>query len=290
MIQLNVAGAGPVPRFRDAYQTLLDEMHDLAEDDLTTANVDIPKAVTTVLAALPKIRALRPQVMEMTQRYDLERFDKLEAYTLAVAYANSLFLAASQPPESIDALADEAASLRALLVAETTTLAQRRIIDGQRLKDLRGAHGRHNLAVDLFTLASVVRKVWPAIVGKTSLHIAEIDLAETLADKLLTAVGLVEHGPVIVAMAAENRRRAFTLFIKAYDSARRVVHFLRWNEGDADDIAPSLHAKSARRRIGDRIASVVALAGAKPARRGEVPLHATKAPDNDQSTRGTMEL
>lgn len=266
MIQMNIAGGGPVPRFRDAYQTLLDEMLELAHDELLTINVDIPAAVTTVLAALPGIRALRPQVIAMTQRYDLERFDKLEAYTLAVAYANSLFLAASQPPDSIDALADEAASLRDVLVAEATTLAQRRIIDGHRLQDLRGANGRHNLAVDLFTLASMVRKVWPAIAGKTSLHVAELDLAETLADKLLTAVGLCEHGPVIVATAADNRRRAYTLFIKSYDNARRVVHFLRWNDRDADDVAPPLHGKILRRKIGESLAPVVALPIAKQSR------------------------
>jgi hypothetical protein len=266
MIQLNVAGASPVPRFRDAYQTLLDEMLELAEDELVAVNVDIPAVVTTVLAALPAIRALRPQVIAMTQRYDLERFDKLEAYTLAVAYANSIFLAASQPPDSIDLLADEAASLRDLLVAEANTLAQRRIIDGHRLKELRGADGRHNLAVDLFMLAAMLRKAWPAIAGKTSLHIAEIDLAEALADKLLTAVGLCEHGPVIVATAAENRRRAYTLFARAYDNARRVVHFLRWTDRDADDIAPPLQGKITRRKIGDSLAPVVTLPITKPTR------------------------
>jgi hypothetical protein len=33
----------------------------------------------------------------------------------------------------------------------------------------------------------------------------------------------------------------FTQFIQAYDDARRAIAYLRWHEGDADDIAPSLH-------------------------------------------------
>ena len=35
--------------------------------------------------------------------------------------------------------------------------------------------------------------------------------------------------------------RAFTLFSRAYDATRGAVTYLRWNEGDADDIAPSLY-------------------------------------------------
>ena len=42
------------------------------------------------------------------------------------------------------------------------------------------------------------------------------------------------------------RARAYTLF---YDDARRAVIFLRWHEGDADSIAPSLHpGKSASKK------------------------------------------
>ncbi len=38
------------------------------------------------------------------------------------------------------------------------------------------------------------------------------------------------------------RARAFTLFSRAYDQVRRAVNVLRWDEGDADSIAPSLYA------------------------------------------------
>jgi len=50
--------------------------------------------------------------------------------------------------------------------------------------------------------------------------------------------------------AADVRRRADTLFVRAYDEVRRIVAYLRWHEGDADSIAPSLYAKrkASRRR------------------------------------------
>ncbi|MBI5479925.1 MAG: hypothetical protein HY906_13755 [Deltaproteobacteria bacterium] len=38
----------------------------------------------------------------------------------------------------------------------------------------------------------------------------------------------------------DRRDRAFTLLVNAYDTFQRAVTYLRWNEGDAGTIAPSL--------------------------------------------------
>lgn len=265
MSQSNVVTeTAPVPRFRDAYQTLLAEMRALPDDELMIVNLDIPTAVTTVLGALPQIRAMRPQIVAAMQTFDIAQFDKLEAYTMAAGYANSVYLAASQPSESIEKLAEEGGTVRDLLVAEAATLAQRHLIDGQRLKDLKGANGYRNLATDLFTLAAMVRDVWPTLGGKTTLQLAELDQAETLGDRLLTAVGQREQGPAVVATSAENRQRAFTLFINAYDNVRRAVTFLRWHEEDFEEIAPSLYGRPTRRKSADAKPPVVAPT-AKPA-------------------------
>jgi hypothetical protein len=111
MSQSNVtAVSAPVPRFREDYQKLLEEMRAIPSDELTIVNLDIPTAVTTVLGALPQIGALRAKITATMPEFDIAQFDKLEAYTMAVGYANSLYLAASQPSESIEKLADEGAA------------------------------------------------------------------------------------------------------------------------------------------------------------------------------------
>ncbi|MFS8069892.1 MAG: hypothetical protein ACMG6S_26300, partial [Byssovorax sp.] len=46
---------------------------------------------------------------------------------------------------------------------------------------------------------------------------------------------------VTPAEAADRKLRAFTLFTNAYDQVRRGVMYLRWDEGDADSLAPSLY-------------------------------------------------
>jgi len=46
-----------------------------------------------------------------------------------------------------------------------------------------------------------------------------------------------------VRAAADARNRVFTLLTRRYDQVRRAVVFLRWDEGDADRIVPSLYKK-----------------------------------------------
>ena len=80
-----------VPRFRDAYQSLLGEIRAVPASELVPINLDIPTAVTTALGALPEIRALRSRVVAEMPQLDVARFDKLEAYTLAVGHAHALY-------------------------------------------------------------------------------------------------------------------------------------------------------------------------------------------------------
>lgn len=242
-----------IPRFREAYQNLIDEIHAVPTEKLVVINIDIPTTVTTALGVLPEIRALRSRIATEMPQFDLARFDKLEAYTLALGHAHALYMAASEPSEALDELVESAAKLREVLVADATALAQRNLIDGERLRELKGAKGYRNLAFDLFALAAMMRAVWTNISGKTALHLDELDEAETLADRILTAVGEREQGPAIAAVSAENRQKAFTLFVTAYDQVRRAAHYLRWDQEDTDKIVPSLYAARTanRRKNGD---------------------------------------
>jgi hypothetical protein len=133
-------------------------------------------------------------------------------------------------------------------------------------------------------LAALIRDVWPKIAGKTMLQASELDQAETLADRIVTAVGHREQGPAVVATAAEDRQRAFTLFLNTYNQVRRAVHFLRWDQGDADAIVPSLYAvgRSARRKGEETEEPAPSANSTKPAVQPVV-----RKPDGRSATIGT---
>lgn len=238
---------GPL-RYRDAYQALQSEIAAVTPSDLVAINLDIPAAAVTVLGCGPKLRSHRDAIAAKLPAQDLASFDKLETYALAAAHAHTLYLTASSPPEAIPELVDELTKARDLLVTDVTALAKRKLLDGSRLDELQGTSGYKNIAFDVMLLATLMREHWASIEGKTAVQLAELDRAEQIADRLAMAIGLREQEPGAANAAGETRQRAFSLFMKAYDQARRAITYLRWDEGDADTIAPSLYAGRDRSR------------------------------------------
>jgi hypothetical protein len=244
----SMPGNADVSRFEEAYNQLRDEIQAVAPSDYVMINIDVPTAITTVLGALPAIRALRPRVAAELTQFDIARFDKVEAYALALGHAHAGYMAASQPAESLDMLSEEGTRLRELLVSDARALAERRLVDGDRLRQLKGVRAYRNLAFDLLTLARLFRDVWGSVQGKCAVQLKEIQRAEALADQILQAVGHREQAPTTVVEAAEIRQKAFTLFMGAYEHVQRAVRFLRSEAEDWDDIAPSIFNRATSRR------------------------------------------
>jgi len=94
---------------------------------------------------------------------------------------------------------------------------------------------------------SVLRNNLSVIEGKCAVSAQELDHAERLSFRILRIVGLREQAEAASAATANQRDRAFTLFVRCYDQIQRVVYFLRWNEDDADTIAPSLYPSRPRK-------------------------------------------
>jgi hypothetical protein len=203
-------GKDEVSRFQEAYDKLRAEVQGVQPSDYSIINVDIPNAITTVLGALPGIRALRPRIVAELSQFDIARFDKLETYALALGHAHAGYMAASQPSESLEALSEEATDLRDLLLSDATALAHRSLIEADRLKQLKGTKGYRNLSFDLLALVRLFRDSWPSLTNKTAVQMPELRRAESLADRILTAVGSREQAPVTVTEAAETRQRAYT--------------------------------------------------------------------------------
>ncbi len=251
-----VPGTSPTPavaalRFREAFESVRDELAALPAADLLPLNLDIPSAVVTALGCGPELKDHRARIVEELPRFDVRQFDKLETYALAAGQAHTQHLIASSPAEPIADLVAELTKTREVLVSDVSALAKRNLLDGTRLAELRGPNGHKNVAFDVLLLASLLRDNWSTIGGRTGVQVSELDRAEQAADRLASAVGFREQGPGVASASAETRQRAFTLFVQAYDQVRRAVSYLRWDHGDADRIVPSLYAGRGGRRRGE---------------------------------------
>lgn len=227
-------------RYREAYDRATPIAQALSANDLVPINIDLPSAITSAVGALPQIMPFREQAAALPG-FDVSAFDQLETFTFATGVAHSLYMSASAPPAQLVELNEQAMTLRTTLYADAVALATRGLISGDRIGDFKANIGYKNLAFDLMALSGLLRQSWDKIAGKTAISSADLDQADLLCDQLVNAVGTRQQTPVLTAEVSMQRQRHFTLFVKAYDQVRRAISYLRWNENDLEQIAPSLY-------------------------------------------------
>ncbi|WP_437662164.1 hypothetical protein [Sorangium sp. So ce1182] len=232
------------PRAAAAFNRIAPELSELSAAALAPINIDLPRAVALVLGALPGLAALRPAIVKQLPEHKIALLDKLELYALAAWYAHLIALPESGAGHAVKPLLDEALALRAKLLADADALARRGLLDPDAVDDIRAGEGHVDSANDLVALSALFNHSWPEIAGRTEATEDEVRRAGELGPKLLAALGVRELGPdAAVSDAADRRARAVALFVRAYEQTRRAVTYLRWDEGDAELIAPSLQRR-----------------------------------------------
>lgn len=236
------------PAPAEALALIQGEMDQLAPEEVMTIRVDVSRAVSTALGAWPGIRALRPQIAAELPGFALEPLDNLEVYALAALHAHLTALG-ELGENAVKSLVEEATPLREGLLVGAEALAHRGLLGAAQLAEIRSGQGHLDTAQDLIALGGLFASAWPTIAQRTAVDRAEVDRATVLGTELLAALGQREQ--LIGATGGKgSRARAFTLFVRAYDACQRAIAYLRWDEGDADQIAPSLF--KVRRRAGKK--------------------------------------
>jgi hypothetical protein len=228
-------------------------------------------AVALALGIQDTLGKLREQAAKLPG-FDMADWDNLDDHARALAYVEARYDAATAPPADLPALHAEGIALCQILTVDATALAGRGRIDPSRLAHFKGLTGYENVASDLISVATVLREVLKQNENKTAVEPAELDRAEQLAELLLVGSGKKKVTP---SEAALLRQQAFTVFVDSYDQVRRAVIFLRWDEGDADELVPSLYAKHTTSGRGKREGS----SGTSGAEKAKDKAGETKGPD-----------
>lgn len=226
---------------RSAFERVLPELRELREEDLQPISLDITSAVNTVLGVLKEVKALRPRMVTELPAFDVSQADKLEDYALALSHINKIYLGSAREKTDLEELAAEASKLRERHLAEVRALASYGLLDVSVLGQLKGGSARKSVAADLGVLAGILETAWPKIQGKTPSTLQDLENASRLSTLVGRILGEIEQGPAVVAEVAEQRVRAFTKLMGAYESVQLAVAFLRGKNYDADTIVPNLH-------------------------------------------------
>jgi hypothetical protein len=224
------------------FQALRAEREALAPSEVASVNLDVNRAAGLVLNVIPGIEALRPELARLPG-LDMAAIDGLRERALALIYANAIL--GPRKPRSKGLFA-AARKLRARLRVQVAHLANEwGYLDPAIVERVSGKNTGLALARDLITLTGALRSRWSDVEPRTPLEEADLDDAEQLAMDLMR-----ETGARRLRRRAErhdDRARAFTLLVRAYEEARHGVRYVRRHNGDADAIAPSLYASPCRR-------------------------------------------
>lgn len=241
------SGSKSPKRTTSALESLAEQLSEVQESELIHINIDVVASVATALGILPKLEKLKDSIAKLPG-LDSELLDGFETYAMALYEAHAVYLAASQPTESLQVLVEQGTKMRDRLYADVQALVARELVSAQEIREVKTSNGYKALAMDLTLLTDAVQRRWSELKGKTAITLEEVMQAETAATQLLRAIGEKEQAPAVIAEASAQRARAFALFMRAYDEVRRAVTYLRWEEGDADTIAPSLYQARATGR------------------------------------------
>lgn len=231
--------------FYAAYQRRLPEILAVTEQAFVPINVDVHTVVARVLGALSKIRAHEEELLSLpgANRASLEG---LEDYARATGEAQLRYEYSLASDPEIQALNEEAVHERETLRTDARALVQRGLLGAETLAGFKGLVGYKNVGFELMGYADVLRNAWPRIAGKTALTLDEIHAAKDLGARLFEAAGRRDVAPADVGETTRIRQQAYSLLFHAYTETRRCIQYLRFHEGDAEDIAPSFFTGRAR--------------------------------------------
>ena len=257
-----------------AYEQVLPRALALPDAEIGPARLDVARAVDVALGSLQRVAPLHEE-LEAFSEFDVGTLDELRQLSEALfrAHARATRVSGDDP---VAVLADEGYALRRHLLTAARALAAGGVLAEARIAEISAGRGYLDLATDLQALRETFLDAREAIDGKTLVTDPDLRRAGQLGPELRDALAVRDVGSNVEPDAIEIRARIFVLFRNSYESLRRAVYFIRWDEGDAGELVPSLFTQR-RRRSADRVDDVAATEASAQDTAGSSPAAPTRS-------------
>ncbi len=234
-----------------AYERVRGALEALPAEEVGVVRAYASMAVAVVFGALPNIDACLDEMRRATPELDFEGIGRLRDFTQALYYLHLMALSENAASLDLPALLAEATPLRALVLLAAETMVSFGHFPAERVAAIRSGSGHLDTAEDLGSLVQLFQEAGPELTAKTPVTEAMLNRAGELSFQIVAAVGrrrVGTDGAASPGRFEDHKARAFRLMVRTYDEARRGLAFLRWREGDADALAPSIFAGRRRSR------------------------------------------
>jgi len=239
--------AQPSDDERSAFEATRRRREALTERDLLPINVDVHAAASIALGAIGRVQTFAAALAMLPGA--TEAYDDLARCAQAADYANALWLTSSNAPDGLQPLVAEAQQLRARAFAVLELGVAFGITNVSFTESLRGGTAYADLSADLFAAENELRTKWLQY-ERAFITAADLVAMRQVATKLNEVVSNKQFGSPERTRATLDRQRAFTVLARTYDQVRRGMAWIRWDEGDLDQLMPSLWTRPGGGRRG----------------------------------------
>ncbi len=220
-----------------------------ASELVDARGVDPGSAAGIVIGSLARIEKHRAALAAEFGPTRIGFLDRLPTAAYATLQA-SIELVAADPASDLGALHQQVVDAHSLLFTDASSLANRKLLDRERVEAGRPIQGYRTAVQSVLVLVTLLRASWGKIRSSTPLKMEDIDAAEAVAQRMVEKLSTRDQG-ASRAPEFDTRNRAFTNLVRVYGEVRRMLGFIRYWDGDADAIAPSLWSGRRRGRGGE---------------------------------------
>lgn len=240
-----VGGGGSAwESLQQAYELSAQRFAQVEGADDVSINLDVPTAVTVVTGSLAEMQAYRADIARILPNV-VGDFDMLRTYAYGLLYLHSEARSVTPKADDLAELVKDATAQRDLYIACAKSLIRQGVMNGAVLGALTNRFGYKNVAMDLASLSSALRKSGDKLGGTTKF--LDLDKSDRLVTRIFETLAVREQWPLQQNEIVLARKRGYKLVVDTYEDARAVVQVVRRRLGGADDIAPSLFAGRVKR-------------------------------------------
>lgn len=238
-----------------AFEAVREEIMAVPTKSLIRRNLNPPRTARRGLMVAARLEPLREELSTVSP-LDHDKVEMLPTYALALIFAHEQVLATERAQVSLADLLAKAMPLRADLMATGDMLAHFGFVSLERMAQIHAGQGHADTASDLLAMGVMLGSLWPVIKDKVAITREQVDLAIPLSAQIQQAIAVREgagQDPLVEPSGVRHvRAQALELFVSSYEECRRGVSHLRWHQGDAAHIVPSLYpGRTAGKRGGE---------------------------------------
>lgn len=236
----------PTAPTTDALASFRAEIDAMTDSDAITPRVDVAAAALTAMGAMPEIEAQRDAVIAVFGEAGARTIDRLPSIAQAAMLAHAGHSAVAE--RDLEPMAQALSEVRTRLFVAASALIERGLADKKALDGLTGGQSYLGRVTDTMILAAWFEAVASRVETHSKVTPDELVRARQMAEEFGRAYSKRDQARSGTSKTGRDRERTFTLFFRTYERVRQMLSYVRWDEDDVEQIAPSLFAGRRRSR------------------------------------------